>query len=97
MKQGYRLGFSTAEKTELWDRWQRGESLKSDWPGIWQALIVYIFPTGAARRHPSPATAAIPAGIDTIGTRGDITRHRGSVLDPLNGQVAGPLALDGKP
>ena len=29
MKQGYRLGFSTAEKTELWDRWQRGESLKA--------------------------------------------------------------------
>ncbi|MDP7491101.1 MAG: IS30 family transposase, partial [Arenicellales bacterium] len=29
MKQGYRRGFSTAEKTELWDRWQRGESLKA--------------------------------------------------------------------
>jgi IS30 family transposase len=29
MKQGYRRGFSTAEKTELWDRWQRGESLRS--------------------------------------------------------------------
>ena len=24
----YRRGFSSAEKTELWDRWQRGESLK---------------------------------------------------------------------
>ena len=23
MKQRYRRGFSTAEKTELWDRWQR--------------------------------------------------------------------------
>ncbi len=29
MKQRYRRGFSTAEKTELWDRWQRGESLRS--------------------------------------------------------------------
>ena len=29
MKQGYRRGFSTAEKTELWDRWQRGESMRS--------------------------------------------------------------------
>ena len=29
MKQGYRRGFSTAEKTELWDRWQRGESLRA--------------------------------------------------------------------
>ena len=25
----YRRGFTAAEKTELWDRWQRGESLKA--------------------------------------------------------------------
>src|SRR3954469_1643423 len=29
MGQGYRRGFTAAEKTELWDRWQRGESLKA--------------------------------------------------------------------
>jgi len=29
MVQRYRRGFSTAERTELWDRWQRGESLKA--------------------------------------------------------------------
>jgi Helix-turn-helix domain len=29
MEQGFRRGFTTAEKTELWDRWQRGESLKA--------------------------------------------------------------------
>ncbi len=29
MKQRYRRGFSALEKTELWDRWQRGESLKA--------------------------------------------------------------------
>jgi IS30 family transposase len=29
MSQGYRRGFTAAEKTELWDRWQRGESLKT--------------------------------------------------------------------
>jgi hypothetical protein len=28
MWRGYRRGFTAAEKTELWDRWQRGESLK---------------------------------------------------------------------
>ena len=26
---GYRRGFTAADKTELWDRWQRGESLKA--------------------------------------------------------------------
>ena len=29
LERRYRRGFSTAEKTELWDRWQRGESLRS--------------------------------------------------------------------
>ncbi len=29
MKRRYRRGFSTTEKTELWDRWQRGESMRS--------------------------------------------------------------------
>jgi hypothetical protein len=29
MSQRFRQGFTAAEKTELWDRWQRGESLKA--------------------------------------------------------------------
>src|SRR5260370_20337885 len=29
MDRGFRRGFTTAEKTELWDRWKRGESLKA--------------------------------------------------------------------
>src|SRR5664279_543851 len=29
MDQRFRRGFTAAEKTELWDRWQRGESLKA--------------------------------------------------------------------
>jgi hypothetical protein len=29
MDQVFRRGFTAAEKTELWDRWQRGESLKA--------------------------------------------------------------------
>ena len=29
MGEGFRRGFTAAEKTELWDRWQRGESLKA--------------------------------------------------------------------
>ena len=28
MEQRFRRGFTAAEKTELWDRWRRGESLK---------------------------------------------------------------------
>src|SRR3954465_8813195 len=29
ISQRYRRGFTAAEKTELWDRWQRGETLKA--------------------------------------------------------------------
>src|SRR3974377_47454 len=29
MREGYFRGFTAAEKTELWDRWQRGEALKA--------------------------------------------------------------------
>jgi hypothetical protein len=29
MKQGPRRGFGAAEKTKLWDRWQRGQPLKA--------------------------------------------------------------------
>ncbi len=29
MRPGIRRGFTAAEKTELWDRWQRGESLNA--------------------------------------------------------------------
>jgi transposase-like protein len=29
MDQRFRRGFTAAEKTEVWDRWQRGESLKA--------------------------------------------------------------------
>ena len=29
MVQRYRRGFTAAERTEMWDRWQRGESLRA--------------------------------------------------------------------
>ena len=29
MVQKYRRGFTTAEPTEMWDRWQRGKSLRA--------------------------------------------------------------------
>jgi len=42
-----RRGFTAAEKTELWSRWQRGEVAESGLgPGVWQAIIVHLFPSG---------------------------------------------------
>ena len=48
MEQRFRRGFTAAEKTELWDRWQRGESLKA----IGRAFGINI---SANRRRCRPA------------------------------------------
>jgi hypothetical protein len=37
MDQGFRRGFTAAEKTELWDRWQRGRTVE------------FVHPLGIAR------------------------------------------------
>jgi hypothetical protein len=68
-----------------------------DWAGIWQAIVVYLFPAGAIRRDQAAAPPALKAGTEVVGARGDIPRDCGSALDPLYGQVTGPLAIDGEP
>jgi hypothetical protein len=48
---------------------------EGDWPGVWQAVVVNIFPVGTARVDSSSATAALAIGVDACGTRGDIQRY----------------------
>ncbi len=54
MRQRQRRGFTAAEKTELWDRWQRGESLK----GIGRA---FGKPSSSIYAHVSPRGGIRPA------------------------------------
>jgi len=54
MRQKKRRGFTAAEKTELWDRWQRGESLK----GIGRA---FGKPSSSIYGHVSPRGGIRPA------------------------------------
>ena len=56
-----------------------------DRPGFWQAVIVYIFPVGPARRHSSRTPTPVPAGAEPFGTRRDITRDRRPSVDPFDG------------
>ena len=52
MDQGKRRGFTSAEKAELWDRWQRGESLKAIGRAFGKpssSIYAHISPRGGIR------------------------------------------------
>ena len=97
MDQGFRRGFTTVEKTELWDRWQRGESLKAIGRAFGKPSSSIYFSGVTARWNSSGSSTSLAIGADALGTRGDIERHCGPSISTLDGQVAGPLALDGEP
>src|SRR4029077_16071221 len=70
---------------------------QGDRASVWEAFIVDLFPAVTARWDSSTSSASLAIGADALGTRGDIERHCGTSIGPLDGWVAGPLALDGEP
>ena len=56
MRERKRRGFTLAEKTELWDRWQRGESLN----GIGRAFGKLECAKGYRRRQRHPTQIWVP-------------------------------------
>src|SRR5271167_1086926 len=70
---------------------------QSDRASVWQAVVVDLFPGIALRWNSSGASASLAVGAEALGTRGDIERHCAPSIGPIDGGVAGPLALDGEP
>jgi len=68
-----------------------------DWTSVWQAVIVYSSPSIPPRWDSSCATASLAVVIDAFGARGDIERPCGTSIGTIDGEVAGPLGLDGEP
>ena len=97
MKQRYGRGFSAVDEDGVVGSLATRGVVEGDWSGVWQAVIVDLFPAGAAWRDPAVASLPLAAGVDLMGTRGDIPRDRGPALDPIDGVVAGPVAVDGEP
>ncbi len=97
MKQRYRRGFSAVEKAELWDRWQRGESLNAIGRAFGKpssSIYFQLAPHGGIR--PAPRRRSRLAL--TLSEREEISsRHCGSTIDPIDGEITGPLGLDGEP
>ena len=55
MERRYRRGFSTAEKTEMWDRWQRGETMRSIGRAFGEpSLSIYSQPAPLGGIRPRP-------------------------------------------
>ena len=96
MERRFHRGFTAAEKTELWDRWKRGESLKAIGRAFGKEFIVDLFSGRPAWRVSSCGAASLQVGIDACGTRGDFQRRYGTSIGPVYRQTAWPLALDGE-
>src|SRR6478752_81429 len=62
---------------------------QSDWAGVWEAVIVDLFPGVAIRWDSSSSSASLAVGADAFGTRGDIERHCGPSIGPLDGWLLG--------
>src|SRR5258708_29316721 len=70
---------------------------QSDRASVREAFIVDLFPGVTARWDSSSSSASLAVGADALGPRRDIERHCGPSIGTLDGEVAGPLALDGEP
>ena len=97
MVQRFRRGFSAAEKTELWDRWQKGESLKAIGRAFGKSSSSIYYQVAPHGGDSSGSAASLAVGIDARGARGDIQGHSEPSIGPIDGPTAGPLALDGEP
>ena len=93
----FHRGFTAAEKTELWDRWKRGESLKAIGRAFGKpssSIYFLVAPQGGIR----PAQRRRSRLALTLAeTRGDFQRRYGTSIGTLDRQVAWPLTLDGEP
>src|SRR6266404_6784743 len=58
---------------------------EGDRASVWQAVIVDLFFGGSAWWDSSCPAAALQAGIDACGTRGDFQRHYGTSIGALDG------------
>ena len=72
MDQGFRRGFTAAEKTELWDRWQRGESLKAIGRAFGKPSSSIYFQVSPYGGNSSGSSTSPAIGADARGARGDI-------------------------
>jgi IS30 family transposase len=99
MKQRSRIYYSAAQRSEIWDRWQAGESMKSigrRFDRASSSVFSVISPTGgirpADRRRPPKALSLsdreeISRGLSTQGSLRSIARHLGRSPSTISREV----------
>ena len=70
---------------------------EGDWSGIWQAIVVHLFPGSPLWRDSSCTTASVAVGIDAFGARGDLERPCSPSIGAIDSAETGSLGLDGEP
>ena len=97
MERRFHRGFTAAEKTELWDRWKRGESLKAIGRAFGKpssSIYFLVAPHGGIR----PAERRRSRLALTLAEREEISRGvTRTSIGPVDRHVAWPLTLDGDP
>ena len=96
--QRYRRGFTAAEKTELWDRWQRGESLKAIGRAFGKpssSIYYQVAPHGGIRpapRHRSRLALTLPEREEI--SRGIAAHQSARSLARLLGHAASTVSRE---
>jgi hypothetical protein len=95
MERRFHRGFTAAEKTELWDRWKRGESLKAIGRAFGkQSSSIYflVAPHGGIRPvERRRSRLALTLAEREVISR--VLRH----INPVDRKATWPLTLDGEP
>ena len=93
-RQRYQRGFSATEKTELWDRWRRGESLKAIGRAFGKpssSIYFQLAPHGQIRPPPRRRSRLALTFLE----REEISRGIAADKSARSMARARPLALDG--
>ena len=94
MKYRTRIYYTEAQKSLMWDRWEKGESLSSIarlFDRGHSSIEGILKQTGGIRPRPRRRI-----GADVIGTRGDLARCGRRRLDPFDCRHAGSGSVDGE-
>ena len=96
MKYRTRIYYTEAQKTLMWDRWQKGGSLSS----IARLFDRHHSSVGGILKQtggiPAAAAPTIATGADVIGARGNLARCGGRRLDPFDCPNAASRTVHGQ-